>query len=37
MAVIAFSSSPAALLIGYLAVLGVAFNAHPTLPWSELE
>lgn len=36
-AVIAFSSSPMALLVGYLAMLAVAFNAHPGLPWSELE
>jgi hypothetical protein len=36
-AVIAFSSSPLALLVGYLAMLAVVFNAHPGLPWSELE
>jgi hypothetical protein len=36
-AILAFSSSSPGLLIAYLATLGMFFNAHPELPWSELE
>jgi hypothetical protein len=36
-AILAFSSSPPGLLIAYLAVLGMFFDARPELPWSELE